>query len=206
MNKWSQGLLLKKSTYCHWCSFEPKDKYSDPLTTFPIFNYWTSIMREGAFQVALVVKNQPANTEDIRDTGSIPGSGRPPGGGHGNPLQYSCLENPMDRGAWPATSTGSHRVRHNWNDLARMHALWGRHHRKNILSSLSDLYFCFSTRTQIHIFWLLSLSGKYYLTGRILTHLQIVLGHSCLLFSSQLSPPLWTWEAKFLAPGSPDST
>ena len=45
----------------------------------------------------LVVKNSPANA---RDTGLIPGSGRSPGGGHGNPLQYSCLENPMDRGAW----------------------------------------------------------------------------------------------------------
>ena len=47
----------------------------------------------------LVIKNLPANAGDIRDTGSIPGSGRSPGGGHGNPLQYSCLENPMDRGA-----------------------------------------------------------------------------------------------------------
>ena len=53
-----------------------------------------------ASQVVLVVKNPPANAEDIRDAGSIPGSGRSPGGGHGNPLQYSCLENPMDRGAW----------------------------------------------------------------------------------------------------------
>ena len=52
-----------------------------------------------AYHVALVVKNPPANTGDIRDTGSIPGSGRSPGGGHDNPLQYSCLENPMDRGA-----------------------------------------------------------------------------------------------------------
>ena len=44
----------------------------------------------------LVVKNPPANAEDVRDSGSIPGSGRSPGGGHGNPLQYSCLENSMD--------------------------------------------------------------------------------------------------------------
>ena len=48
----------------------------------------------------LVVKNQPANAGDIKDVGSIPGSGRFPGGEHGNPLQYSCLKNPMDRGAW----------------------------------------------------------------------------------------------------------
>ena len=51
-------------------------------------------------QVALVVKNPPANAGDIRDTGSIPGWGRSPGGGRGNPLQYSCREKPMDRGAW----------------------------------------------------------------------------------------------------------
>ena len=52
--------------------------------------------------VALVVKNLPANVGDIRDKGSIPGSGRSSGGGHGNPLQCSCLENPMDREAWRA--------------------------------------------------------------------------------------------------------
>ena len=52
----------------------------------------------GASQVALVVKNPPANAGDIRDVGSVPGLGRSPGGGHGNPLQYSCLENPKDRG------------------------------------------------------------------------------------------------------------
>ena len=50
-----------------------------------------------------MVKNLPANVGDIRDVGSIPRSGRSPGGEHGNPLQYSCLENPMDRGAWLAT-------------------------------------------------------------------------------------------------------
>ena len=49
---------------------------------------------ERASQVALVVKNPPANAGDIRDEGSIPGVGRFPGGGHGNPLQYSCMENP----------------------------------------------------------------------------------------------------------------
>ena len=54
------------------------------------------------FQVALVVKNPPANTGDIRDASSIPGSRRSPGGGHGNPFHYSRLENPMGRGAWQA--------------------------------------------------------------------------------------------------------
>ena len=53
-----------------------------------------------ASQVVLEVKNLPANAGDVRDTGSILGQEDPPGEGHGNPLQYSCLENPMDRGAW----------------------------------------------------------------------------------------------------------
>ena len=53
-----------------------------------------------ASQVALVVKNPPANAGDVRDLTSIPGSGRSPGVGHGNLLQYSCLENSIDRGVW----------------------------------------------------------------------------------------------------------
>ena len=53
--------------------------------------------------MALVIKNPSANVGDLRDAGSVPGLGRSPGGGHGNPLQYSCLENPMDKGAWQAT-------------------------------------------------------------------------------------------------------
>ena len=59
-----------------------------------------------ASQVALVIKNPRADAGDARDAGSIPGLGRSLGGGHGNPLQYSCLENPMDRGAWRATVHG----------------------------------------------------------------------------------------------------
>ena len=59
-----------------------------------------------ASQAALGVKNPSANAGDPRDMSSIPGSGRSLGGGHGNPLQYSCLENPRDRGAWQATVHG----------------------------------------------------------------------------------------------------
>ena len=55
------------------------------------------------FPGGTVVKNPPANAGDV---GLIPGSGRSPGGGNGNPLQYSCLENPMERGAWRATVYG----------------------------------------------------------------------------------------------------
>ena len=71
-----------------------------------------------ASQVVLVVKNPPANIGDIRDAGSFPGSGRSPGGEHGNLLQYSCLENPMDRGAWWLTLLGITKIRPNWSNLA----------------------------------------------------------------------------------------
>ena len=64
-----------------------------------------------ASQVALVVKYLPANAGDITDAGLIPGSGRNPGGRNGNLLQYSCLLNPMDRGAWQAIV---HRVAKSW--------------------------------------------------------------------------------------------
>ena len=66
------------------------------------------------FQVLLVVKNPFDNAEDIRDPGLIPGWGWSPGEGNGNPLQYSCLENPMDRRAWRATV---HRVAKSWTEL-----------------------------------------------------------------------------------------
>ena len=59
-----------------------------------------------ASQMALVVKNPPVKAGDVRDVGLIPGWERSPGGGHGNPLQYSCLENPTDRGAWRTAVQG----------------------------------------------------------------------------------------------------
>ena len=62
-----------------------------------------------ASQVVLVVKNSPANTGDVRDACLIPGWRRCPGGGHSNPLQYSCLENTMNRGGWWATSPWGHK-------------------------------------------------------------------------------------------------
>ena len=69
-----------------------------------------------------MVKNLPTNTGDIRDASSIPGLGRSPGGGNGNPLQYSYLENPMDRGAWQATVHGVTKSWTRLSDLARKHA------------------------------------------------------------------------------------
>ena len=67
------------------------------------------------FHIGSVGKESTCNAGDSGDAGLIPGSGRSPGGGHGNPPQHSCLENPMDRGAWRATVHGVSRVRH---DLA----------------------------------------------------------------------------------------
>ena len=80
---------------------------------------WNTVspLNTRASQVSLVVKNPPANAGDIRDAGSIPGSGRSPGGGHGNPLQFSCLENFIDRGAWCATFHG---VTKSWTWLKRL--------------------------------------------------------------------------------------
>ena len=72
-----------------------------------ILNHWTS-------QEVLVVKNPPANAENIRDAVSFPGLGESLGEGYSNPLQYSCLENPVDRGAWWATV---YRVAQSWTRL-----------------------------------------------------------------------------------------
>ena len=83
---------------------------------------WTS-------QVVLVVKKPPANAGDIRDTSSIPESERSVGGGHGNPFQYSCLENPMGRGAWRATVHGVTE-----SDVTK--ATWHTAHTRDIVSSL----------------------------------------------------------------------
>ena len=88
------------------CRYKFSEKYSK-------CRYYHLITRKG-FPGGASVKNLPAIAGDIRDMGSIPGLGRSPGGGHGNPLQYSCLENPMDRGAWWATV---HRVTMSWTQL-----------------------------------------------------------------------------------------
>ena len=77
------------------------------IISFPLHKmaFWAS-------QVALVVKNLTANAGDLIDMGSVPGSGRSPGEGNGNPLQYSCLGSPMDGGACGLQSVGLQRVRH----------------------------------------------------------------------------------------------
>ena len=74
----------------------------------------TRLLQASASQMALVVKNSPDDAGDTRDLGSIPGLGSSPGVGNGNPLQYSCLENSMDRGPGRLQSMGLQRVRHDW--------------------------------------------------------------------------------------------
>ena len=93
-----------------------------PVTTEPSKEHqrqcrtWVRVIPgTGASQMALVVKNLPANTRDARHMGSISGSGRCPGEGDVNPLQHSCLENSMDRGAWQATVYG---VAKGWTQLS----------------------------------------------------------------------------------------
>ena len=86
-----------------------------------------AVHNEGTSQVVLVVKNPPANARGAGDTSLIPGLGKFPGGGHGNPLQYSCLEIPMDRQAWQATVHG---VAKSWTQLST-YALMRRKERES---------------------------------------------------------------------------
>ena len=88
--------------------------------------------------MALVIKNPPANAGDVRDAGSIPGLGRYLGGGNGNSLQYSSLENPMDRGTW---RTMVHRVTNSWTQLKglSMRAYHGKgSNQSNLKQSVSE--------------------------------------------------------------------
>ena len=115
----SLSLSLSLSlSHCHmrtqrrWLSANQEENSHRPQPLIYIYTVYY-------IRVSQVAKNSPANAEDKRDAGSIPGLRRSPGGGHGIPLQYSCLENPMDRGNWWAT-----RVAKSWRWLKRlsMHA------------------------------------------------------------------------------------
>ena len=101
----------------------------EPALHLPLYTFFSTrpleisrhlVLSPRTSQVALVVKNLPADARagDIRDAGSVPAWGRPPGEGSGNPLRYSCLGNPMDRGAWWATVHG----------VAQSHSLLKRQH------------------------------------------------------------------------------
>ena len=103
-----------------------------------ISNYFTVFW---ASQLMLVLKNLPDNPEEVRDVGSIPGLRRSPGGGHGNPFQYSCLENPVDRGAWRATAP---RLAKSWTRLKwlSMHTHLNSVMLKKLTGSKKNLITC----------------------------------------------------------------
>ena len=93
-----------------FCKFLSNEGTKELLTVISELSPWAS-------RVVLAIKNPPAKAGDVRDVGSIPGSGRSPGGEHGNPLQFSCLENPLERGAWWVTV---HRVTKSQMGLNRL--------------------------------------------------------------------------------------
>ena len=99
-----------------------------------------------ASQVVLVVKNTCANAGGIRDMSSVPGVGRSPGGRHGNRLEYSCLENPIDRGAWRATD---HRIQ-SWTRLKRQHAHMQTNTSPNLLLTINKYYVILMSNTHDH--------------------------------------------------------
>ena len=100
----------KKAVYFNWITLSSGENQISTL-------FKNSPGISGAPQVVLVIKNLPANARDLRDAGSILGSGRCPVGGNGNPLQYSCLENPMDRGVCQAIV---HRISKSWTRLEQL--------------------------------------------------------------------------------------
>ena len=107
-------------------------------------------MRFG-FPGGSVVKNPPANAAAKGDVGSIPGSGRYPGGGNSNPLQYSCQDNPMDRGAWRATILGHNLATEHASTVISlvltMHLVCFHEHDLLLISTLGSGYYCFYSIT-----------------------------------------------------------
>ena len=95
------GLLLHRLLWGRYVAIVLLYITPMPNSVSPLLN-----IKQGSFPGGSVVKNLPVNAGGIRDVGSFSGLGRSPGGGHGNPLQYSCLDNPMDRGTWGVTVHG----------------------------------------------------------------------------------------------------
>ena len=138
----------------------------------------------------LVVKNPPGSAGDVRDVGLIPGSGKSPGGGNGNPLQYFYLENPMDRGTLQATVHGGYRVKHS---LA--YRQLENHLYIYLLSVLICIQMCICVHTHVHNFFLMVLA---YLISRFIASMCYAdgLGSVCVFsywpfFASSWSPGSW---------------
>ena len=112
-----RGEIHQHRSSLRWCSARGADSENDFLR---FLCRWILVLNTGfigASQVALVVKNSPASAGDLRYAGSVPGLGRSPGEGHGNPFQYSCLETSVERGAWWATLHG---VAKSWMRVKRL--------------------------------------------------------------------------------------
>ena len=103
--EWEVGVSTCKLLYIEWINDKVLVYNTGNYMQYPV-TMEKNIKKNGAPQMALVVKNLSASAGDERDMGSIPVSGRSPGGGYGKPLHYSCLENPMNRGAWWAIVHG----------------------------------------------------------------------------------------------------
>ena len=127
-------------------------------------------------QVVLVIKNQPTNTGDIRETGSTPGSGRSLGGDSGNLLQYSCLENPVAENPDGLQSIGLQRAGHDWNGLAYRHAF---------ISINSDYHFYLRSPECVH-----------FITDNTIWWISPLFPFTSILwFLSCFSLLLWVWLA-----------
>ena len=97
------GLLYAPAVRNYYYLITAHSCISDHTPVSVVFTGAIIIVMELPRRLLVVVEKLPANAGDVRDTGLIPGLGRSSGGGHGNPLQYSCLKNSMDRGTWRAT-------------------------------------------------------------------------------------------------------
>ena len=111
--------FLRKSIYCHkviWGCPQSKSMQILKASAKEDNRFLRKVTDISLQEATAVVKNPSANAGGIGHSGSVPGSGRSPGEGNGNPIQYSCLENPMDRRVWWATVDGSQRVGHDWSN------------------------------------------------------------------------------------------
>ena len=134
-------VFLEEGNFARQLGFESIKKVKEDWSRSRIRAY-TKAQRKNTCKICCrVVKNPPANPATARDTGSIPGLGKSPGEENGNPLQYSCLGNPMDRGAWRATVHG---VAKNQTRLRTAHnikweSVWAER-RNTFLSLVRNVY------------------------------------------------------------------
>ena len=146
---------------------EPTHRQSEPCGAFflnnplkPCWKWFETLLTPSlggaiyaiwASQVALVLENRPTNAGDLRDAGPVPWLGTSPGERSGNPLQNSCLKNPMDRGAWCVRSMGSQGVWHGWSEFAHTQALMPRELLIALACHLPELQICLRHQMALHL-------------------------------------------------------